>query len=212
MQPPAHFLVGAATCRYVRWPALGLVLAFASHFLLDAIPHFEDPSILPGWLAPIAGANWGLALWGTHLFTVVLAVIVWLRFRGATRSGRLRVAYLIGGGLLACTPDWVFRLWDPGGVVGYLNTEAHRWWFMPYIRAVHSHAEWRPTIAFACITAELIVCGMSAWLLFRGTRGAAEAVEEPDRSPASAPSRDGEPTGEARRSGLPEREQPPDRC
>ena len=208
MQPPAHFLAGAAVCRHVRWAPLGLALAFTSHFVLDALPHFEDPSILPRRLAATAGENWGLALWGTHIATVVLAALVWMRFATAWRKERRRIAYLIVGGLLACLPDYLGRIWDPGGVVGYLNTESHRWWFVPYIQAVRGHPEWQPTIAFACIAIELVVCGISGWLLLRGN-GSAEA------NPANPASPDhGATEGQARDANgtpLPEGEQPTDR-
>ncbi len=199
MQPPAHFLAGAAVCRNTRWRPLGLLLAFASHYALDALPHFEDPSILPAALAPTAGRNWQWLLFGTHAVAALLAVWVWVRFARTGPEGRRQAAYLVLGGLLACAPDYVGLVGDPWGLLGHLNTGAHRWWFIPYIGAVHGHSEWRPAIAFACIGVELLACGVSAWLLLRRTDDAARTHDDADRA-----------ANPLRATGLPEGDQPAD--
>jgi hypothetical protein len=167
MQSPAHFVVGAALCRHVRWKPAGLAIAFASHFALDAIPHFEDPSILPRWLSPWAGRNWELILLSAQLALIPLTAAVWLRFTGDGKGGARRAAYMIAGGLLACTPDYISRFMHGQGVVAWLNSAAHLSWVRPYLWAVRTHYEWRPLIVLICLGLELAVFVVGAWALFR---------------------------------------------
>jgi hypothetical protein len=172
MQSPAHFVVGAAICRYTRCKPLGLFAAFLSHFALDALPHFEDPSILPRWLAPLAERHWGLLLDGAQVVVPVLAALVWLSFHGRDRH-HPSVPYLIAGGFLACLPDYLTRVCGPVEPIASLNDWSHRLWTGAYLRALSAHPDWGPPIALACIAVELSVLALGSWLLFRhpGTRG-----------------------------------------
>jgi hypothetical protein len=166
MQSPAHFVVGAAICRYTRWRPLGLFAAFLSHFVLDALPHFEDPSILPRWLAPFAGRHWDLFLVGAQAVVLMLAVFVWLSFGGRDRR-HTSVPYLIAGGFLACLPDYLPRLCGPVEPITSLNNWSHWLWTPPYLRALSAHGDWGPPVALACTAVELFVFVLGSWLLFR---------------------------------------------
>lgn len=178
MQSPAHFVIGAAVCRHSRWKPAGLVLAFASHFALDAIPHFEDPSILPPWLSPWACANWDMVLFSAQLALIPLTTAVWLRFAGPGFGGARRAAYIVAGGILACAPDYITRFMHGRGIVAWLNSAAHVWWVRPYLWAVRTHHEWRPPIVLVCLALELAVFVGGAWLAFR--RGQPHATDHPD--------------------------------
>jgi hypothetical protein len=166
MQSPAHFVVGAAICRYTRCRPLGLFAAFLSHFVLDAIPHFEDPSILPQWLAPFAGRHWGLLLEGAQAVVLLLAVLVWLSFSGCDRQ-QASPPYVILGGLLACLPDYIARVCGPVEPIASLNDWSHRLWTGPYVSFLSAHRNWRPPVSVACIAAELLVFAFGSWMLFR---------------------------------------------
>lgn len=172
MQSPAHFVVGAALSRRPRWRPAGLALAFASHFALDAIPHFEDPSILPPWLAPWACRNWDSVLLSSQLALIPLAAAVWLRLGRQGNHGAKAAIYMIVGGIVACTPDYVTRLMHGRGIVAWLNSAAHLSWVRPYLWAVRTHYEWRPAIVLICLGLELAVFVLGAWLAFRRTKSA----------------------------------------
>jgi hypothetical protein len=151
----------------VRCRPLGLALALGSHFVLDAIPHFEDPSLLPGWLAPAVSSHWGALLAGSQVGVVVLALAVCWRFRRRERDRAAFAAYLVVGGLLACSPDYLVRLMGPHGFPALVNSLAHQWWVRPYLKAVRTHADWRPAVVFACLSLEAGLSALAAWLLFR---------------------------------------------
>jgi hypothetical protein len=179
MQSPAHFVVGAALSRHVRWKPAALGLALASHFALDAIPHFEDPSILPSWLAPWAFRNWDMVLLSSQLALIPLAVAVWLRLGKQTSRGAKAAIYAIAGGILACTPDYITRFMHGHGIVAWLNSAAHLSWVRPYLWAVRTHYEWRPAIVVACLGLELSVFVLGAWVAFRRSESA-HGEEEAD--------------------------------
>jgi hypothetical protein len=163
MQSPAHFLVGAAVCRHTKCKPLGLTLALASHFVLDAIPHFEDPSILPKRIAPVAGHYWHLVLAGAQVVMVCLAIGVWWRYRRATDAP---AAYLIAGGLLACLPDYLQWIGGIDSLLSSLGRWSHRWWFVPYLRFVLEEPDKRPLVAAWCLALESLVCVAGGLALF----------------------------------------------
>jgi len=166
MQSPAHFLVGAGICRHVKCRPLGFLLALASHYALDALPHFEDPSILPRWLARPAGEHWQLVLGAAQLTVVCLALAVWVRHRRAGRGGGSGVVYLVAGGLLACLPDYLHWVGGLKGVLNDLNRGSHQWWFVPYLRFVRTYPDARPLVAAWCLTIESLVCVAGVLALF----------------------------------------------
>jgi hypothetical protein len=162
VQSPAHFLIGAGICRHVRCRPLGLALACASHYALDALPHFEDPSILPPWLAHVAGAHWSFALAGAQVAVGCLAAFVWRR----CLQDRGTALYLVGGGLLACLPDYLYWVGGLEGVLRELNSWSHQWWNVPYLRLVRSDHGLRPLVAGWCLVIEALVCAAGALALF----------------------------------------------
>lgn len=166
MQSPAHFVVGAAICRYVKWRPGGLLLAFASHFALDALPHFEDPSILPRGLSHLVSQLW---VWVPPVLAaalIPLALLVWTRFRG-DQQGVWLWLYLITGGLLACLPDYLTILLGRPSLIGQTNSGSHQTWFPLYYHLLFTHRPWRPMIALVCVLCETLVLGGGLWLLFR---------------------------------------------
>ena len=166
MQSPAHFVIGAAICRYTKWRPVGLVLAFASHFALDALPHFEDPSILPGRLAHFVAQLW---VWVPPILAVAvvpLALVVWGRFR-EDRGGMMLAVHIIVGGLVACLPDYITETLGRNTLIGHWNSVSHQTWFPLYYRLLFTHRPWRPMIALVCLLSETSVLLAGLWLLFR---------------------------------------------
>ena len=182
MQSTTHFVIGASLCRYTRWKPLGLILAFASHLALDAIPHFEDPSILPGRLAHWAGQCWGLLLAMDQVLVVGLALLTWLWFSRPSHGGRGFAAYLIAGGLLGAALDYLTTLMGPWSTAAQLNGWAHTAWFFPYIHAVREHPESRGPIAALCLAAELLVFSFGVWALLRASGRDEAAGGSPPRA------------------------------
>jgi hypothetical protein len=177
MQSPAHFLIGAGICRHVKCKPLGLGLALVSHFTLDALPHFEDPSILPRGIGRIAGEHWHVLLAGAQVAVACLVLVTWFRHR----RGAGHPLYLVVGGLLACLPDYLHWVGGLKGVLNDLNRGSHQWWFVPYLRFVRTYPDARPLVAAWCLTVESLVCVAGALALFgRANRKerAAVAVED----------------------------------
>ena len=168
MQSPAHFVVGVAICRAVPRRPLGLLLAFLSHFVLDAIPHFEDPSILPHPLGRWACDYWTAILASAQVATALLAVVLWLRGRRAGQAGGV-LAYLIIGGLVACLPDYLYWIGGIEGIISAVNDLSHGWWFRPYIHIVRKHKEWRPLVVAVCLLLESLAFASGAWFAYRPT-------------------------------------------
>lgn len=173
MQSLTHFVAGAAICRHVRWRPAGLALALVSHFALDALPHFEDPSILPPAIAPFVGRIWYGLLWGLAVVFLLVVAVVWRHFSAARtpcrqEAGGPRVAaYLIIGGLLAVLPDVLTQLLGERSLFGRLNSLAHLPWFPFYHRVIMQHREWRPVVVLVCLATEALVLGLGAWWLLR---------------------------------------------
>jgi hypothetical protein len=163
-----HFVAGAAICRYVKSRPAGLVLAFASHFVLDAIPHFEHGA----FLSP-AGQPWGT--WLPRVVSVLTLPLIWVLWakRGTVPVlTRTAMAYVIFGGLLACLPDGLSTLFGFHSVPGWLNDVPHRLWAPGFRRLAGEQGIWSPLAAPLAIAAELLVLGLSAWLLLRRRRRA----------------------------------------
>ena len=91
-----HALVGSAIALTVKQPLLALPLAFASHFVLDALPHFGYP---------------GLGEAFKHKLFIIVesfdAIVLILIFLTMVQIGYMPLL----GALMAISPDfeWVYR-------------------------------------------------------------------------------------------------------
>lgn len=103
MLSPAHFAVGAAIGATVRPRWLAPPLALASHYLLDAIPHFERL----GALANAFGiAKWKFALaWQGPWIVAGVALLVWMICQAAGSGRWASWGFLMACGALAVLPD-----------------------------------------------------------------------------------------------------------
>ncbi|MFQ6133745.1 MAG: hypothetical protein ACE5R4_17015 [Armatimonadota bacterium] len=132
MTAAAHIAVGAAICSRSRYPWLGLPAAFASHFLMDAWPHFEQTAVV----SEAVGLSQRLvtnAYYAVDWAALILVIILLLR-RLRPRLDRRRLAYIVGGGLLADLPDWL------KGIGG------HDAWFATFHGALHTQTYWSDTL------------------------------------------------------------------
>ena len=146
MTPLTHAVVGAAIFHHLRRPWIGrwgwvlaFPLAFASHYFLDTIPHFEDvgpllwlrnsPWVFVG-LAMIgsglagylyrrnrqAGLLWLMLCVGIGLATIpaplarILAALALLGYMAYRTRQAGAVGYLLAG-ILAVAADWMPRTW-----------------------------------------------------------------------------------------------------
>ncbi|MBM3499956.1 MAG: hypothetical protein FJX74_14955 [Armatimonadetes bacterium] len=172
MTEAAHFVVGAAICRYVRSKPLALALAFASHFALDAIPHFEHPRLIgmKSWI-PVAAVGWLLAL--------SAGLAIWLRFRPSQGSAGGYHLYLIAGGFLGGLVDQLM-FWSgrggPLGVIWEANRQAH-WWEARY-RSLTQDPQIGPPAAVAACVVEIGLAALATWLLFRARAGGVSGARD----------------------------------
>ena len=128
MTAPAHLAVGAAICSRVRRPWLGLALAFGAHFLLDAIPHFEQAHLVGEAIGLPGRYVW--AAFGATTFGALTLVVLLLARRFRARPAHPRLRYLIAGGLLSDLPDCLKYL---GGAES---------WFGRFHSAFHAQPYW----------------------------------------------------------------------
>ncbi|MFH0749637.1 MAG: hypothetical protein V1917_01810 [Candidatus Gottesmanbacteria bacterium] len=99
MMATAHTLVAGAIAANVGNPALALPLAFASHFLLDSIPHWDF------------GTNWRKR---TKLSTGVFAItdtVVGLTAAWIFFSNTVPPLILAACLILSLVPDWLEAPW-----------------------------------------------------------------------------------------------------
>ncbi len=80
MLDSVHMLAGAAIGRALQRPYLALPVAFASHFVLDSVPHFSHESL--------AGQSASQAVLGVADVAVGVILVLWL---SAGRSRRLLI-------------------------------------------------------------------------------------------------------------------------
>jgi hypothetical protein len=102
----AHGVVGGAIVSLIpTYPVLGLCLAFASHYLLDAIPHLDYPirsaSLIPKSAAPMkfdtALMADAITIGADAALGVALALLLF--------AARGSVALVVWGALAAILPD-----------------------------------------------------------------------------------------------------------
>lgn len=88
-----HVLAGAVIAAAVHQPAIALPLAFLSHFLLDALPHYgdrEDPA------RALARLKWVLPVDSAVALAVLLSLVL---------LGPLHWQIVVLGGVLGASPD-----------------------------------------------------------------------------------------------------------
>lgn len=99
MTASAHALVAAAIASKVTDPATATVLAFTSHFLLDAVPHWD------------VGTNWrSRSKHATGLFAIaetITGITVTYLFFGGKVSFPLLTLVMVA----ALIPDWLETPW-----------------------------------------------------------------------------------------------------
>ena len=127
MHLPTHLVVGTLCCADPRRRWHGLAVAFASHFVLDAMPHLDAPALFGVGQGATQMYSWRLAKIALSLAVLPLAWVLWCQFR--RRGCSLGVAtYKIGGGLIALSPDvWVLCP-GHGSLTADLDAFAHSLW------------------------------------------------------------------------------------
>lgn len=166
MNSPAHFVIGAAICRQTRSKPLGLVLALASHFALDALPHLESYELLVQPLRSLVTTYWfALGLAAQLLLVPLVALAAWR----LCKLGQAwpRVLYVVAGGLFACVPDALSALVGLGTVIGQLNESSHTLWHEGLKLAQQAGPRWRPALVADMVLTEAAVFVAGLWLLLR---------------------------------------------
>lgn len=138
-----HVLAGTAIGLAVKQPALAAPLAFASHFVLDAIPHFSYT--WPGWKFRTIWTIDAIAS------TLALVMLCWV-------NPSLAFA-ILAGGIFAELPD-VFWLYERL----VLKTKSTFWYF-----AFHRKIQWSETQRGLWYEAGylVILIVLNVWLLNR---------------------------------------------
>ena len=96
-----HLLVGAALVAKTKRPWLGMLAAFASHFVLDAIPHLDSHSLFG---SPSGGPTRAEAI--STLLDVVVGASLVLWLTACLPRRRL----LLAGAFLAAVVDLVYNI------------------------------------------------------------------------------------------------------
>lgn len=169
MNSPVHFAVGAAICRYTPSRPLGFVLALASHFVLDALPHLEEPWLVP-WGQPLPPHQWQAWLLRVQFATVLVLVAAALRLWQL--GWRSALWYPLAGGLFACLPDVVTAVFYYHNPVGWLNSVSHVPWHALVHPLIAHYPEHARLIGAGLLTVETAVLLTGCWFLFRGNPGA----------------------------------------
>lgn len=97
-----HALTGAVIALTIKQPALALPLAFLSHFVLDALPHF-------GWDSDIFKRNQSKLFWTVLVVDILLLFTSFILITLETQI--ISRATIIISMVLAISPDfaWVYR-------------------------------------------------------------------------------------------------------
>lgn len=178
MQSPVHFIIGAAICRHTRCKPVGLTLAFASHYILDALPHFEDAGLLCGMPGRAVAAAWPWVLRALIIAVIPLAGAVHALVRRACPVQGLAI-HVVAGGFIACSPDLMGLIFGGASCFGRANLLAHMVWVPTYRDIAVQYPALRPLVALACLLAESMLFAVGLRQLRRP--GAVDpAVEPPD--------------------------------
>jgi hypothetical protein len=170
-----HIAVGAAMGKLLRRPWLAWPVAYASHFVLDAVPHV-DPHAVFG-LASGAPTQ-PEVFWGVVDTVVAVALGLWLVW------GQKERWTMVGGAFFAILPDLLCDPWLDWDRAG---------WLLVWLRHVHRLCHYDTLRGQWLLGAanEAAVVAVSVWAArFRHARRSATAGETPaPRAPAqrSAP-------------------------
>lgn len=91
-----HLLVGAAIVSFIPEPAISLPLAFASHFVLDATPHWDGSPEAPFSKKVVSGVV------VDYIFGIALIFLI--------TTGDPRQLVILLGAFLATLPDFIMTL------------------------------------------------------------------------------------------------------
>ncbi|MEI6501101.1 MAG: hypothetical protein WCP21_08745 [Armatimonadota bacterium] len=166
MNSPAHFVIGAAICRQTRSKPLGFVLALASHFALDALPHLESYGLFPQPLRSLVASYWSALLLAAQLLLVPLVALAAWRLCKLGHAWPA-VLYVVAGGLFACVPDALSELVGSGTVIGRLNESSHILWHEGLQLALLADPRWRPALLAIMVLTEAAVFAAGLWLVLR---------------------------------------------
>jgi len=151
-----HLLAGAAVGKIIRRPWLAVTLAFASHLLLDIVPHLDSHGLFGVRGGGLTRAEVIAALVDTLLGIALLIALVarrpnWRLLLGAGFAGVVL-------DLVDNVPPWSvwFRAWSVGGAISA---------FHHGIQHNVTHAQW--PIGFAT---QLLVAAVAVWVLTRKSR------------------------------------------
>ena len=91
-----HLLAGAAIARAIPNPVISLPAAFLSHFVLDAVPHWDGSPEAPFSKKVIGAAS------ADYIFG---ASLIFLLTQGSTNQG-----IILAGAFVATSPDFILAL------------------------------------------------------------------------------------------------------
>lgn len=134
MLSPAHFAVGGAIGARIppglKW--LALPAAIGSHYVLDAIPHFEHADVLGQVLhIPEATLHWS---WVVPWMVVFAGTIAWILHRAVKCPHWKWWAFVVLCGALAAAPDIPSR------------TMSRQHPLRRFHNAMHAHHDWATTL------------------------------------------------------------------
>lgn len=144
MMALSHALVGAAIAAAVPNPLIGGPLIFVSHFLMDAIPHWDFGT---NWQGRSKAKTGALAIGETLGAFVVAGLLFW---------GKLSFPYFFLSFVLSELPDWMQAPWFilfaklDGGSTG--NKKSFLYRFFYWNDHIQEYFHTRATYPFGVIT------------------------------------------------------------
>lgn len=128
MTATAHALIAGAIASKIPDPALAVVLSFASHFIIDAVPHWD------------MGTNWRSRSKNTTGVLAIIDTVIGITVTYFFYSGKVAFLPLSACILAAELPDWLETPWyiffasqdkhKPGPKAGFfekLTYKIYRW-------------------------------------------------------------------------------------
>lgn len=153
MQEPTHFAMGVALCAWTGRRSVGVVLAFASHLVLDAVPHVDDPNLFAA-LGPAASRLWHLTEVGIALTVLPLSWWLWRSCQSRGWDG-MQFAALMGGGIAASLPDVVVQCGGADSLVGHWNQISHGVWLPALVSLCGAKPSWGIILGGVCVLTEV---------------------------------------------------------